>query len=132
MFNNDSNRHMSFYNRAENIQSKARDCFRGLSLLAICLLIVSFAGGCSGEAQAPKLQFNLSAPVIKDKAVSLNGAVTVPVERIQWEWGDGQTDKHHFFPADHSYNNPGKYQITVTIFDKNNTSASKSVSVEIK
>jgi hypothetical protein len=132
MHNNDPNRHMRFFIHGEQIQNKARDCFMGLSLLAICLLCVSFTGGCSGEVQDHNVQFNLAAPVINEKTVSLNGGVAVPVERIQWEWGDGQTDKHHFFPASHTYANPGNYKITVTVFDANNKHASQSVSVEIK
>jgi len=126
---------MHFYNRAEKIQCKARNCFMGLSLLAICLLAVSFSGGCANEVPVPvpTLQLSLNAPEISEKTVSVNGAASAPVDRIQWEWGDGQTDKHIYFPAHHVYKNPGKYQINVTVFDtKNNKSATKSVSVEIK
>jgi PKD repeat protein len=54
------------------------------------------------------------------------------VERIQWEWGDGQTEKHHYFPASHTYTNPGRYEIRVTVFDGKNHSAAKSVSVDIR
>jgi hypothetical protein len=132
MFNNDSNRHMRFDDRTEKMLNKARNCFNGLSLLAICLLVVLFAGCSSDEVKAPNLKFNLSVPEITEKIVSLNGGASVPLKRIQWEWGDGQTDKHHFFPASHNYNNPGRYQITVTVFDNDNNTASKSVSIEIK
>lgn len=131
MFSYETSRHLHFHDRAKKIQTTARDCCIKRSLLAICLLVVFFSG-CFGEAQDPNLQLNLSTPVVKEKNVSLNGGVSVPVERIQWEWGDGQTDKHHFFPATHDYKNPGTYQITVTVFTSNNTNASKSVAVEIK
>jgi len=54
------------------------------------------------------------------------------VERIQWEWGDGQIEKHRFFPASHTYATPGKYEIKVTAFDNQNRYATRSVTVEIK
>jgi hypothetical protein len=79
----------------------------------------------NGGMQAPPVNSGVQAPPVK--------AVTpAPIDRIQWDWGDGQTDKHHFFPASHEYTKPGSYQITVTVFDANNQSTSKTVSVEIK
>jgi len=132
MLNNDANRHMPFSNRAEMIQNKTRYSSLRCSLLAICLLVVCCTVGCFGEVQNPNLQLNLNVPTVKEKDVSLNGSVSGPVQRLQWEWGDGHTDMHHFFPASHTYNKPGTYQITVTAFDSTNKGSSKSVSVEIK
>ncbi len=104
---------------------------RRVFLPGLCLC-AAFLLGCVGEMQDPSVQLHLAPPEIKGSTVSVNGGVVSPVERIQWEWGDGQADRHLFFPARHTYARPGSYEITVTAFTQNNTTASKSVSVEVK
>ncbi len=132
MVNNIDNKLMREYTRSKKMPAEKWRGFIGRSLLALCLLLVLCAAGCSGEMQAPALQVHLSTPEISGKAVSVNGGVPVPLKRIQWDWGDEKVDKHLFFPASHTYKNPGSYSITVTVFGNNNASVSKSVSVEIK
>jgi PKD repeat protein len=41
-------------------------------------------------------------------------------------------EKHHFFPFSHTYKNPGKYEIKVTVFDSKNQSATRTAIVDIK
>ncbi len=106
-----------------------------LKMYGIIMLFVVLGGlyaGCSGEGEFADFQLSLNNPEIQGKQVTVNGGVVAPIERIQWEWGDGQVDTHHFFPASHSYAKPGRYEIKVTVFDNKNRSASKSVSVDIK
>ena len=76
-------------------------------------------------------RLNLSTPEIFEREVVVNGGVAAPIERIQWDWGDGQINKHHFFPANHTYDKPGRYEIKVTVFDSKNRTATKSVTVDI-
>ncbi len=100
--------------------------------IAVVVLAGLFYIGCSDNGGFVDFQLNLNPPEVQGKQVTVNGGVIAPVDRIQWEWGDGQIDKHHFFPATHTYAKPGRYEIKVTVFDSKNQSATKSVSVEIK
>jgi hypothetical protein len=100
--------------------------------LGAVLLAVLLYAGCTGESGFVDFQFNLNQPQIKGREVTINGGVVMPVERIQWEWGDGQMEKHHFFPFSHTYKNPGTYEIRITVFDSKNQSATRTVTVDIK
>ncbi len=100
-------------------------------LILIILFSLLFAG-CGGDSGFVDFQLNLNTAEVQGKKVTLNGGVMAQVERIQWEWGDGQIDKHRFFPANHTYATPGKYEIKVTAFDNQNRYATRSVTVEIK
>jgi len=97
----------------------------------LLLFLFLAASGCSDSQQPPDFQLNLSPPQIEGTTVTVNGGVVAPVERIQWDWGDGTRDPHCFFPANHTYARPGRYTITVAVFDKNNFSATKSITVDI-
>lgn len=101
-------------------------------VMLFCGLALLFGAGCSGEEKAPDFQLNLSLPQTEGHTVTVNGGVVASVERIQWEWGDGQIDKHLFFPASHTYSAPGRYQINVKAFGGKNYTAAQSVTVEIK
>ncbi len=95
-----------------------------------------FCAGCKSDKKtdsgAIDFRLNLSNPEVQGREVNVNGGVAVPVERIQWEWGDGQMERHRFFPVTHTYAQPGKYQIIVTVFDDKERTASQSITVEIK
>ena len=100
----------------------------------VCIALAIFYAGCTGDKgknDVIDLRLNLSTPDIFEREVVVNGGIMAPVERIQWDWGDGQIEKHHFFPHSHTYNKPGRYQITVTAFDSKNRSATQSVTVDI-
>ena len=98
-----------------------------------CLVFVFFYAGCSGEQESDVTDFQLSLnnPEADGREVIVNGGVAVPIERIQWDWGDGQVDRHRFFRADHTYKEPGQYNITVTVFNSKGHTATKSVTAEI-
>lgn len=100
----------------------------------VCIMLVLFYAGCTGDQgthDVADFRLNLSPPEVLEREVIVNGGVAVPVERIQWDWGDGQIDKHHFFPASHTYDKTGRYEIKVTVFDSKNRTATKSIAVEI-
>ena len=105
-------------------------------LLMLCIVMGLFSAGCKSDKKtatgAIDFRLNLSNPEVQGAEVNVNGGIAVPVERIQWEWGDGQMERHHFFPAEHTYAKPGKYKIVVTAFDSKGLTASQSVTVEIK
>jgi len=119
---------------------RAHQPSRGLLSTTFCLHLICgalalFFIGCKGSKEtvnSSEFRLNLSTPEVIDREVSINGGVAAPVERIQWEWGDGQADHHLFFPASHTYAKPGRYEVKVTVFDSNNRTATKSVTVEIK
>jgi PKD repeat protein len=102
------------------------------SKLTFIILFSLLFAGCGGDSGFVDFQLNLNTPEVQGKKVTINGGVMAQVERIQWEWGDGQIDKHRFFPASHTYATPGKYEIKVTAFDNQNRYATRSVTVEIK
>ena len=104
-------------------------------MVIVCIVLALFSAGCTGDRERHNVtdfQLNLNNPEVEGLEVTVNGGVAVPIERIQWDWGDGQIDEHHFFPASHTYDKPGPYEIKVTVFDSKNRTAKKSVSVEIK
>ena len=101
----------------------------------ICIALALFCSGCAGEKDTPDVidfKLNLNNPEVEENEVTVNGGVAVPIERIQWDWGDGQVDQHHFFPASHTYSKPGRYKITVTVFNSENKTATRSVTAVIK
>jgi hypothetical protein len=54
---------------------------------------------------------------VTDLTVTVNGAVTSTysaVTRLEWQWGDGESDLHQWFPPVHTYAASGTYPITVT------------------
>jgi len=105
---------------------------RAATTVSALLLLFLFCSGCTGDSAFVDFQFTLNPPEVKGRQVTMNGGVGVPVERIQWEWGDGEMEKHHFFPFSHTYKNPGKYEIKVMVFDSKNQSATRTVTVDIK
>lgn len=109
---------------------------RGRILWHVFVLILIFIlPGCTKEQTTGEkcdLKLEVFTPEQKANTVSINGIVNAPVNRIQWDWGDGNVDKHLFFPGKHTYGNLGRYKITVTAFSANRCSEEKSISVDIK
>jgi len=104
-------------------------------MMIVCIVLALSCGGCTGDRERDDVidfQLNLNSPEVEGREVTVNGGVAVPIERIQWDWGNGKIDQHQFFPASHVYDKPGLYEIKVTVFDSKNRTAQKSVSVEIK
>lgn len=104
-------------------------------VVIVCILLGLFYAGCTGDRETHDVidfRLNLNNPEVEGREVTVNGGVAVPIEQIQWEWGDGQIDEHHFFPASHTYNKPGRYEIKVIVFDSKKRTATQSVTVEIR
>jgi hypothetical protein len=103
-----------------------------LVFMAVCLLLPF---GCSKEQKASDIcdvNLNVNAPELEDRNVMINGGVTAPVKRIQWEWGDGKIEKHRYFPARHTYAAPGQYEVKVTAYSVKGCTEEKTLSVTVK
>jgi len=90
---------------------------------------VYLAGG-----QPPSL--TLFNPEIRGLTVTING-VTLPgtpgttIVRIQWDWGDGIREDR-WFAASHTYSRAGTYTVTVTSFQSDGLSTTRTVTVSLK
>ncbi len=88
------------------------------------------------EPQAKEPSLILYAPDVDGLTVTING-VTNPgtsgttITRIHWEWGDGSSEDH-WFPASHTYRQVGAYAITVTSYQSDGLSTTKTVTVNLK
>jgi PKD repeat protein len=85
-------------------------------------------------SQPPSL--TLFNPEIRGLTVTING-VTSPgtpgttIVRIQWDWGDGIREDR-WFAASHTYSRPGTYTITVSSFQSDGLSTTRTVTVSLK
>ncbi len=80
-------------------------------------------------------QLTVGKPTINGQQVTING-VTMPgapgttITRINWNWGDGQSEDH-WFPASHTYGAEGLYAVKVTSFQSNGQWTIQLVAVRI-
>jgi len=91
---------------------------------------------CSSGTTLPSTPtITLNTPQINGKSVTINGSATpssgATITRINWSWGDG-TSGDQWFPASHTYSNPGTYTVKATAYDSAGKSASASKSVTTK
>jgi len=77
-------------------------------------------------------RLTLLSPAIHGRKATVNGVVVAPVERIQWNWGDGAIDRHHWFPASHEYEQPGEYVLQVVTVDKKQRTTTKAIRLRIE
>ncbi|MEM3408995.1 MAG: DVUA0089 family protein [Nitrososphaerota archaeon] len=86
------------------------------------------------DRQPPQL--TLFTPEVNGLTVRING-VTLPgtpgttITRIHWDWGDGYSEDH-WFPASHTYSRAGTYTITVTSYQSDGLSTTKSVTIRLE
>jgi hypothetical protein len=83
------------------------------------------------SCQPPSL--DLFNPGVDGLAVNVNGVTKpgcsdVTVTRTHWDWGDGQSGDY-WFPASHTYSSGGTYTITVTSYQSDEQSTTRSVTV---
>jgi len=89
----------------------------------------------SFELSARPPDLTLYTPEIDGMTVTING-VTAPgtpgtsITKIHWNWGDGFSEDH-LFPASHTYSQAGTYTVTVTSYQSDGLSTSKSVTVTV-
>ncbi len=77
----------------------------------------------------------LYPPEVDHLSVEVNGSAAPgrygeKISDISWEWGDGNKEVHQF-PNYHTYSNPGKYEIQVTVHQSDGQSASENLSVMV-
>jgi DNA integrity scanning protein DisA with diadenylate cyclase activity/PKD repeat protein len=75
----------------------------------------------------------LYPPEVDHLSVEVNGSAAPgrygeKISDISWECGDGNKEVHQF-PNYHTYSNPGKYEIQVTVHQSDGQSASENLSV---
>jgi|GEM_PF-3205641 WD40 repeat protein len=90
--------------------------------------------GLSREATPPIL--TLYDPQIAGLTVSINGVAApgykdAKITRIHVDWGDGFSQDHSF-PASHTYSKPGTYTITVTAYQSDGLSTTKTLVVKVE
>jgi PKD repeat protein len=75
-------------------------------------------------------------PQVSSLTVTINGNVTpgysgASISRVHWDWGDGFSEDHSF-PASHTYSKPGTYTVTVTVYQSDGLTTSKTVTVTVE
>jgi len=85
----------------------------------------------SPPSQPPSL--TLYEPEIDGLTVTIDGVTTpgksdTSITRIHWDWGDAYSEDQ-WFPATHTYSQAGTYTITVTSYQSDGLSTSKSKTV---
>uniref|UniRef100_A0A7C1CFC2 PKD domain-containing protein n=1 Tax=Thermofilum adornatum TaxID=1365176 RepID=A0A7C1CFC2_9CREN len=104
------------------------------SYMATSLSNTIYFFGLSWKALSPFL--TLYDPQIAGLTVSINGT-TAPgykdakITRIFWDWGDGFSEDHSF-PASHTYSKPGTYTITVTAYQSDGLSTTKTLTLKVE
>ncbi|RSN73423.1 PKD domain-containing protein [Candidatus Methanodesulfokora washburnensis] len=83
----------------------------------------------------------LFEPQISGLTVTINGVATPGYEGasitgiaphcFHWDWGDGNSEDH-CFPATHTYSSAGTYTITVTAYQSDGLSTTKTLSVKVE
>jgi len=87
------------------------------------------------NARGTPPSLTLYTPQISGLTVTINGVTTpgtqgATISRIRWDWGDGRSEDH-WFPATHTYGSRGTYTITVTSYQSDGLSTSKSATVTV-
>ncbi len=59
------------------------------------------------------------------------GSVNATIQTIRWDWGDNTTPEYHEFPHSHTYGDPGTYTLTVTAFQSDDQTATRTRSISI-
>jgi PKD repeat protein/plastocyanin len=77
----------------------------------------------------------LFEPQVEGLTVTINGVANpgyegASITRINWDWGDGSKEDH-WFPATHTYSRAGTYIVTVTVYQSDGLSATKTLSVKV-
>jgi len=78
----------------------------------------------------------LFEPQVSGLTVTVNGVANpgyegVSITRIHWDWGDGSKEDH-WFPTTHTYSSAGTYTITVTAYQSDGLSTTKTLSVKVE
>lgn len=67
----------------------------------------------------PGVSFSLTDIEFDDLTVTVDGTVSSSefnIARIAWDWGDGVVEDSPF-PAGHTYAQPGRYTLSVSVYD---------------
>jgi len=86
------------------------------------------------ENKPPTL--TLYNPQVSGLTVAINRAATpghsnASITKIHWEWGDGKSEDA-WFPALHTYSKSGTYTVTVTVYQSDGLSTTKTLTVKVE
>ena len=100
---------------------------------AIAMFVIELATQPTTTTSVPAI--TLSQPQINGLTITISGIATpgysgASISRMHWEWGDGSGGDYSF-PASHTYSKPGTYTITVTAYQSDGLSASKTITVTV-
>ena len=75
-------------------------------------------------------------PQVNGLTVTVNGNVApgysgASISRVHWDWGDGSGGDYSF-PASHTYSKPGTYNVTVTVYQSDGLTTSKTITVTLQ
>jgi len=78
----------------------------------------------------------LFSPEINGLEVTINGVVKpgskyVTITRIHWDWGDGH-EEDSWLPATHVYSSPGTYTVTVTVYQSDGLTTTKTLTITVE
>jgi hypothetical protein len=77
----------------------------------------------------------LFEPQISGLTVTINGVATpgyegASITKIKWDWGDGNSEDS-WFPVIHTYSSSGTYIITITVYQSDGLSITKTMNINI-
>jgi PKD repeat protein len=86
------------------------------------------------QKQPPILALN--NPQINGLTVTISGTATpgylgATITSIHWEWGDGKSEDT-WLPATHTYTSPGTYTVTVTAYQSDGLTTTKTITVTLQ
>ena len=79
---------------------------------------------------------SLYTPQVNGLSVSINGVAApgtsgASITRIFWNWGDGRSG-NQWFPGSHTYDRGGSYTVTVTAYQSDGLSTTRSVTAVVR
>lgn len=97
------------------------------------ILIAGVLAGAASDLLGAPPSLTLSLQAVDGLTITVNGLVLPGedgkmIERLSWKWGDG-TIEDHWFPATHTYPRAGGYDFTVTAFQSDGLTTSKTMGV---
>ena len=93
-------------------------------------------GGSGGVEKKVAPALSIQEPQVNGLTVTVNGNVApgysdASITRIHFDWGDGSQEDGSW-PASHTYGKPGTYTVTVTAYQSDGLSTTKTLQVKVE
>ena len=117
--------------RVANCRAARRTCWLGFALCIVVLLLPS----CFLFNQSPAAQFTVSGELRPGIEISFINTSTDPdgnddIVVCSWDFGDGTYADS--FNAKHEYAQPGRYEVTLTVYDKSNNVGFYTMTIDVR